>query len=379
MRRLFAASLTLVSLLAVGCGDSQPHSSAINTGAASGERPFVTTVQLRVPAYSSVATTPAVKRNGRVWFAIAVNRELTVYRWSGPRWVLDGAVKLPRGMPPPDSGGGDLSFTSLTDGVAPDFEAHYYGADTPWYAFVARLRGRWQLVPFDDQYQRRDPFTFAAGAERHLVHGVFNACGCAGGPTTDQWYRFADGVFVATSPPGPSATCSLSALASAGHWPALPYDPLVRHIDQPFRPQRLACTNGWALATDGHTVGVYEQHGRHLDDRTGHRWLLVGIGSAYLIGTRGDFALPRSLLNTLGRRIGLQFPSLTPQPAGPGLIPYTRWQKAPITVRIGPAAAYETTGLFTKRPTVLSVKIHSRTGTRVTRFRWRSGQWVPSA
>src|SRR5690349_16828802 len=108
MRRVFAVSLTLVSLFAaVGCGDSQRHSSGSKGGAASGVRPVLTTVGMRVPAYSGVVTTPAVRRSGRLWFAIAVNRELRVYRWSSARWVLDGTVKLPEGMPPPNPGGGD--------------------------------------------------------------------------------------------------------------------------------------------------------------------------------------------------------------------------------------------------------------------------------
>src|SRR5262245_54190470 len=151
MRRVVAACLSLVSLLAaIGCGDSQRHSSGSKPGPPSGERPLLTTVRLRVPAYSGVVTTPAIRRNGRLWFAIAVDRELRVYRWSSARWVLDGTSQLPEAMPPPNPGGGDLVFASVTDGAAPDLAAHSYGADTAWYALAARVRGRWRVVPFDD-------------------------------------------------------------------------------------------------------------------------------------------------------------------------------------------------------------------------------------
>jgi hypothetical protein len=232
------------------------------------------------------------------------------------------------------------------------------------------------MVPFDDQFGRRDPYTFAYGAEHHLIHGAFDVCGCAGGPTTDQWYRYAQGVFVPTNPPGEAAICSATALASARHWPRIPEDPLVRDIARPFRAVRFACADGWALATDGHKASVYEQHGRGLDEPLGRRWLRVGVGLPRLIGTRTEFALPRSLLNRLAHRISVRIPPAPRERNGPPLPPPTRWQIAPITVRVGPGDSYSGTELFDGRPKVLTVTISSRRGTTATRFRWRNDGWV---
>jgi hypothetical protein len=91
----------------------------------------------------------------------------------------------------------------------------------------------------------------------------------------------------------------VKALTAAPHWPRLPYDPLVRSIDQPLTIGRYACAAGWALATDGRTIGIYEQRGRS--------WLRVGIGPAVLVDSHVEFAMPKSLLARLGRRIGVAF------------------------------------------------------------------------
>lgn len=372
------AHVVVISFFTAACVSSAAAGSTTQPSRTNADRPALATVPLRVPASSAVATTAVVRRGGNLWFAVAVNRELRIFRWQSVRWVLDGQVELPEAIAPPGVPGSELRSTSLTGGAAPDFTAHAYGADTLWYALVARLRGRWRVVPFDDQFKRRDPFTFAYGAEKHLVHGIYDSCGCASGPTTEQWYRFADGVFVATDPPGSPAVCSATALASAGHWEPLPYDPLVRHVDQPFRPVRFACAHGWALATDGHKVSVYEQHGARLDDPVGHRWLRVGVGSPHLVGTDTDFALPRSLLNRLAQKIGVEIPAAKTGPSPSPPLRYTPWQRAPISIRISPGDTYEATDLFDGRPKVLTVKVQSRqSGTRLSNFRWQNRRWAP--
>jgi hypothetical protein len=218
-------------------------------------RPARVGVSLRIPADSLVATSSVVWKDGSAWFAVSVDRELRIYRWQRGQWAVDGTVDLPQGMPVP-AAGGELLSTSITGAGAPDFTAHAWGADTAWFAIAARTRGRWRMVPFDDQFGPRHAYTFAYGAEHHLIHGGFDSCGCASGPTTDQWYRFAHGIFVVTSPPGPQPVCSAEALAAVGHWPPLPYEPLVRDVAQPFSVVRYACADGWALATDGHKLSV---------------------------------------------------------------------------------------------------------------------------
>jgi hypothetical protein len=269
-------------------------------------RPAETSLSLAFPAASVVTTSPVVWKGGRAWLAVLVDDDLRIYHWQQRSWLLDGNVKLPPGFPGPQPSGGELSSTSLTGGTAPDFTAHFTGADTLWFAFAARLEGRWRIVPFDDQFGHRDPYTFAYGATQGRIQGIFDWCGCAQGPTTFQWYRFARTVFVPTAPPGPSPACSVTALSSASHWPTIADDPLVRHVARPFRYVRFACDVGWALATDGREVAVYEQRSVH--------WLRVGVGTPRLLSTRTEFALPRSVLDRLATRIGVHFPPMPPKP-----------------------------------------------------------------
>jgi hypothetical protein len=341
------------------------------------QQPVLAEVSLRIPAASLVATSNVVRKKGGPWFAVAIDDELRIYRWHQDQWVLDGTVDLPPLMPVPGAPGGELRSTSITGSDAPDFTAHAWRADTAWFAIAARTRGRWRIVPFDDQFGARHLWTFAYGAQHHLILGGFDPCGCASGPTTNQWYRFTNGIFAATSPPGPPAVCSASALAAANHWPPLPYDPLVRGVARPFRVVRYACADGWALATDGHKIGVYEQHGRHLNDQVGRNWLRVGVGTPRLVGTRADFAMPRSLLNRLGSSIGVRFPPAPLQPASSVSPRRTSWQRAAILVRLRPGDSYATSDLFDGRPKILTVTITSRTsGKSVMRFRWHDGGWV---
>jgi hypothetical protein len=317
-------------------------------------------------AGSQVQTSAVARRAGRSWFAVAVDSRLRIYRWLDNSWVLDGAVAVPPDFPAPEVGA-ELGSTSITRGNAPGFVVNVGGADTEWLAIAARIRGRWLFVPFDDPFGSRHAYSFGV-VDGHLVHGIVDGCGCADGPTTEQWYRFAGGVFVATSPPGPSAACSPKALAAASHYPRLPYDPLVRAATQPIRLVRFACADGWALATDGENVGVYEQRG--------HGWFRVGVGSAHLVGTRNDFDLPRSLLNRLGARIDVRFPPATEEPgfASPPPSVAARW-RAPITVRIRPGDTYSST--VASHSTVLTVTIARFTAHRsVVRFRWRDGRWA---
>jgi hypothetical protein len=237
---------------------------------------------------------------GSVWFASADGRALTIYRFDHLQPQIESRVSLPPGFPVrPD---GRLTPTSVIPGDAPNFALHQWGADTAWYALAARLDGRWRFVPFDDAASVRHRYTLALGAQHHLVHGIVDSCGCASGPTTHQWFRFARDVFVATTPPGGRADCSTTALYAAGHWPRLAYDPLLTSINRPLTISRFACAAGWALATDGRLVGIYEQRSRG--------WLRVGIGSPRLVASRPEYAMPRSLLEHLAQRIGMSLPRL---------------------------------------------------------------------
>ena len=334
-----------------------------------------------MPAAATVTTTKVVWRDRKAWFALIVNGQMRIYRWQQERWTLDGAVEMPKGMPLPflDEG---MGSATLTGGVAPDFTAHVVGADTWWFTFVARVYDRWKVVPFDDQFRSRDPYTLAFGASHHLIEAVFDPCGCAGGPTTFQWYRFSGGRFMPTAPPGAASPCTRPALATADHSYVIPGDPITRLVTQRFTVRHFACGDGWALASDGRRVAIYEQNGpRWLHDYqpAGGIWLRDGVGTLKLVGTETDFALPRSLLVRLGRRIGVTFPPAPPQPRYPPPTPLTGWEGAQVTFSIQPGDLHQQVlAAGGPRPKVLRIVIIPATGgtNRVIRFRWRDGRWI---
>jgi hypothetical protein len=167
------------------------------------------------------------------------------------------------------------------------------------------------------------------------------------------------------------------ALSGARHWPPLPYDRLVRDISRPFHVRRFACASGWALATDGQNLSVYEQGGPGFKQPIGRHWLRVGVGSPRLIGTKVEFALARSVLNRLGNAIGVRLPPPAPVPSSeypPQAL--TDWQRAPISVSVRPAESYSTSDLFLKRPRILIVHLRSGDGrTTITHFRWQDHRW----
>jgi hypothetical protein len=139
---------------------------------------------------------------------------------------------------------------------------------------------------------------------------------------------------------------------------------------------------GWALATDGRNLSVYEQNGRRWADgyRPGdHLWLRVGVGSTDALGTRAEYAMPRSLLNRLARVIGVEIPAAPRAKSARGKFAFTRKQQAPITLRVRPGDAYyPPSSLFGGSGTTLTVTISSSAATsgRVIQFRWRDGAWV---
>jgi hypothetical protein len=367
-----------VALLALGLGALMLRGGTAPAGSI---RPALTDVSISLPAGSTLLTSAIARSRDGLWFAAAERDRLGIYRWSRRRWVLDGAVRLPAELPFPNPGT-TLSFTSVTRGGAPDFTAHAYGADTEWFALAAKVRGRWQIVPFDDQYRANDPFTFASGAVHGLIEGIFDASGAASGPTTFQWYRFAGNRFAPTEPPGGAAPCTQGALRAAAHWVRIPGDPLLQHIARRSPPTRFACADGWAVATDGRDMSVYEQNGRHWvkDYRPEeHRWLQVGVGSPRLVSSRIEFAMPRSLLIRLAQQVGVVITRAAREPSGRPWRLSPR-QRAPIRLRVRPGETYyPPRTLFEGRSNVLTVTINEPTqGRHAMRFRWRSGAWVRS-
>jgi hypothetical protein len=286
--------LVLVALSAAGCGGS--HVSVLPAPSGNG-------VSFDVFPGAPFDVTRVVHVRGVSWFAAMDNGTVLVYRRSDGRWRRAGRVRTDVY---PFSGGGDsgLGRPALgTGSVAPDFTVLAGGADTQWFALIGRIRGKWQMARFD--YGRGPTAAIdAQGVVGRLVHGEMNGCGCAAGPETYTWFHFNGRLFVPDSPPGPAPVCSAAALDRAGLVTGGFRDRLNRHRALPFSVARSACGDGWALAAGtnagGDTLAVYEQHGR--------KWLRAAVASPRVIGhgVFDEYAIPRSLLLLLGRRIHLR-------------------------------------------------------------------------
>ena len=155
------------------------------------------------------AASRAVSRNRRLWLAVGStcyrkNQDHTrvqVFRWSGRAWLLRGTVTGPLG---PSQW---IPAASLTGSRDPDFAIQGCGAgDTNCLSVVSDVGGRWHAVPFVYGYGRS--LEVNGVPVGHLVQTEVNACGCAGGPSTWTYERYANGIFRPANPPGREPSCS---------------------------------------------------------------------------------------------------------------------------------------------------------------------------
>jgi hypothetical protein len=179
--------------------------------------------------------------------------------------------------------------------------------DTICLSVVSKRGGRWHAVPFEFGYGRTvDGYGSVQG---HRVEIEFDPCGCAGGPTTATYERYAHGVFVPTAGPGRIPSCSAAAL----EWIADGWEERV------LRFNRVGCAGGWALAVGdgagftGPAVALFELSG--FPKRTWHL-MTIDDGDA-LPAAPAIYALPLSLLTRLAAPAGA---ILAPQVAAARLI-----------------------------------------------------------
>lgn len=248
----------------------------------------------------------SVVRGGVAWRAVgcgSVNASgymyrasVEIYRRVGGSWEARATVRIPEGGP-----WNYLGAFSVTHGEAPDFIASAGGgADWLPLVVIARLDGRWQLVPFDAPAQSGSQLVVQAFHFRPrfgLIQSDVDACGCAGGPVTFIWYRFDRWHFVPAQPPGAAAECAASTLDRARVLPGDPaYEGPPRWRFAPFQAVRFACLDGWALAANGvGQVALFNQlHGQ---------WYRVWTGPSAILLQDAAFALPQDLLTLLRHRV----------------------------------------------------------------------------
>jgi hypothetical protein len=336
--------------------------------------------------YSGYADSGVVRRGRVRWLATVTSSEATpntvrVYRWNGVRWSLQGSARLP--VMSDIRSGGYMTAASATHSGAPDFAVNTFGADTHWFAIVARIHGRWQAARFAGDYDSPTQID-ASGVERGLVKAETNGCGCAGGPETYSWYRFGGDGFVPAAPPGVGPQCTASALDEAE--PLMTSAPsvepeLLGRLRDPFRVGRAACADGWALAVGTRRgrplLGVFEQQGM--------RWLRSAVGPASLMGrAAGPLAIPESVLRGLGRRLGVRLgrtPHYSQRSASPS-IGLPRPERTTVAVAVTPGSLYAAD--YASRRLVVALESHHRDGgsratVTVHIFRWQRTSWATEA
>jgi hypothetical protein len=258
----------------------------------------------------SFGASKVVSRHRRLWLAVGsscyphdqLRTRVRIFRWSGRAWRQDGAVTGPLG---PSQW---VSAASLTGSRAPDFAIEGCGAgDTNCLSVVSRRGGHWHAVPFE--YGYGTSLEVNGTPQGHLVATVVDACGCAGGPTTLTYERYARGVFVPTAWPGRTPSCSAAALERIPD----PWDQRV------LRFNRVGCADGWALAVGdgagftGPVVALFD-----LSWFNGRKWHLLTLddGDA-LPSAPAIYDLPLALLTRLAAPAGA---ILAPQVAAANLI-----------------------------------------------------------
>lgn len=245
--------------------------------------------------------TKIAHRNGALWVGISKNDEgrshhrFWVYRWAGNEWTRVGDVAW--------TGWGDSRWPtaeSLTGSRDPDFAVAGCGAaDTICLSVVSDIGGRWHLVPFE--YGDGRAIVVNGVPQGHFVLTQVDACGCAGGPTTSMYERYARGVFRPAYGPVKHPRCSKSDLeetAGVGSVATLQFD-------------HFACAADWALAVgtgagyDGPVVGLFNrQFGRP------NSWRMISLDNGLSLPTASEiYDLPPVLLISLERKLG---PSFTP-------------------------------------------------------------------
>ena len=263
----------------------------------------------RIRAGCTFAASRVVSRNGRLWLAVGstcyprdkVHTRVQIFRWSGHAWRLRGTVTGPLG---PSQW---INAASLTESRDPDFAIQGCGAgDTNCLSVVSDVGGPWHAVRFEYGYGRSlEVNGFPVG---HLVQTEVNACGCAGGPSTWMYERYAHGIFQPANPPGREPSCSESTFQTlADFWQT-----------KVLRFTRVTCGGGWALAVGdgagftGRAVGLFDR------GSDGRRWHLLTLDNGNALpAAPAIYDLPLSLLSRLATPAGTM---LAPQVAAARLI-----------------------------------------------------------
>lgn len=248
--------------------------------------------------HSSVAA-----HHGQLWLATVQPRVVTIvsadpwkatvdiYRWSGRAWATVGVVRADVGLQ-----GGGIGAASLTGSLDPDFVITSGGASGDnWFAVVSDVGGTWHAVPFDYGYAPTT-VTNVYAEKGGLLETAVDACGCAGGPTSTLWERYAHGIFEPTNPPGMHTACtttSIDELAQPDGDPQVAFD-------------RVACDDGWAIAVGTgsgfsyRVVDLFEQRG------TGGSYQAGALDNGAGLGRDpGIYDIPLSLLDRLAAEVGL--------------------------------------------------------------------------
>jgi hypothetical protein len=360
-----------------------------------------------VRAGGGLVATREVRSGGTGWFAVAVpsakeHTIIRVYRLRAGRWRLDGSIGVPQ--TPGVGHHGLLEVAFLSGSQAPDFTLTTGGiADTNWFVVVSRAGGRWQEVPFESG-DGLSVVINGQGTFGRLVRSEVDATSSAEGPTTFLWYRYAHGLFVPTAPPAP-VPCTARALdrsrplpggflAGSEHGPREPWS--ARDLARPLSVSRLACADGWAVASArsaGRSVlGLYENEVDRESSRSPHathRWLRVALGTPAQVGDSGMFALPHPILGQLAAHVGVLLPP--PSPREPAFRASREYEEPPkpdeaaaVDVSASPGSTYAGSPVITThsgRWFVTAIEWKPVAGRReavVTAhvYRWSGRSWI---
>ena len=322
------------------------------------------------PALLSSGT---VRWGGAIWRAVAAQPggygtiTVNLLRKSGTAWHRQGQVQLNAGTLPQSgdlgTAGDALYAAGLTGVITPDFVlvTQDLGPE-PWFSVISASGGRWHLVPVDFGYGLLAGVPAAVKVDGHLLRVEVGGGADASTPTVVDWYRFSDGAFSITNPPGRTPSCDSNEL------PSVP----LPDGQGSEAPTGYDCLDGWALSTGTYQMSPYFalanwQGSSGWQDITQYAGPDLNLDDAPMW-----FGIPLGVLQGLGKAVGAR---VAPDVAAASELSHFQgatvsgYDNFPVVVDSGVVRQYNKDWL------AVATSLEPGAGVSVEVFRWDGTSW----
>ncbi|MGD0439200.1 MAG: hypothetical protein ABSB52_01110 [Acidimicrobiales bacterium] len=323
-------------------------------------------------ARPALLSSGSVRWGGAVWRAVAAQPSgygtvtVTVSRESGTAWHRQGQVRLNSAGTLPQSGdlgarGDALYAAGLTGVTTPDFVlvTEDLGSE-PWFSVISASRGPWHLVPVDFGYGRLTGVPAAVKVDGHLLRVEVGGGVDSNTPTAVDWYRFSDGAFSITNPPGRTPPCDSNEL------PSVP----LPDGQGSEAPSGYDCLDGWALSTGTYQMSPYLDLA-NWQGSSGWQDIAQYVGpDLNLDDAPMWYGIPLGLLQGLGKAVGA---TVAPDVAAASVL--SRFQGATVAGYDDLSVVVDSGVLRQNNRDWLAVATSLGVGVSVEVFAWNGTSW----